>query len=266
MMGKEHLWTGAVDFVLVSIPVELAPAVHEQRIAFRLLHESDNALLQRQMYCRADDRFVHAEHIVNGYEVEPERYVVVTDEEYEALEPQRSQAISIDSFIDFEEIDPVYFDRPYYLVPRAGGERSYRLLVEVMQEKHKAALGRFVLHNKEHLVALWAGEQVLNLMMLHFPEQVMDREELRPQDVQAQPAKVKAISAVMRKLKGQYDPAQYVDEHRRQVLDYLHEKAGEQGTVVAAGPEEAEEQPVEQEEGRDLVAALEESLARTRAR
>ena len=265
-MGWEHLWTGTVDFVLVSIPVEIVPAVHEQRIALRLMHRPDNAPLQRRMYCPADDRFVHAEHIVGGYEVEPDRYVVVTDEEYESLEPKRSRTIAIDSFVDFDEIDPVYFDRPHYLVPREGGERSYRLLVEVLQETGKAGLAKFVLHNREHLIALWAREQVLNLMMLHFPEQVMDREEFRPKETKAQPARVKAMTAVMEKLQGRYDPAKYVDEHRRQVLDYLQEKAREQGTVLAAEPERAEEQPVEQEEGQDLVAALEESLARTRER
>jgi len=265
-MGWEHLWTGALDFVLVSVPVEIVPAVHEQRVAFRLMHERDDAPLQRQMYCPVDNRPIHSEHIVGGYEVEPHRYVIVTDEEYESLEPKRSQAITIDSFVDFAEIDPVYFDRPYYLVPREGGERSYELLVEVLRETGKAGLAKFVLHDREHLVALWAGERVLNLMMLHFSEQVGDRGDFRPKEAKAEPAKVKAIRAVMEKIKGKYEPARYVDEHRQQVLDYLREKAKERGTVAVAASEEAEEQPVEQEEGQDLVAALEESLARTRAR
>ena len=168
-MADEAVWTGAVNFVLVSIPVELLPAVHEKRVAFRLMHQRDDALLKREMYCPADGSFVHGEHIVNGYEVGPNRYVVVTDDEYQVLEPSRSQTIQIDSFVNFDEIDPVYFDRPYYVVPREGGERSYRLLVEVMQETHKAGLAKFVMHDREHMVALWAQSDVLSLMMLHFP-------------------------------------------------------------------------------------------------
>lgn len=265
-MAKESVWTGAVNFVLVSIPVEMVPAVQEDRLAFRLLHEKDDALLQRRMFCPADNAFVPRDQIVNGYEVEPDRYVVVSDEEYEALEPRRSQAISIDSFVDFEEIDPVYFDRPYYLVPREGGERPYRLLTEVLQETRKVGLARFVLHDREHFVALWAQADVLVLMLLHYQEQVADRESLRSRGVTAEPARVGAMAAVMQGMKADYNPAHYVNQHREQVLGYLREKARQRGTVAAAGPEAVEEQPAEQEEGQDLVAALEESLARARRR
>ncbi len=265
-MPDEAVWTGAVNFVLVSIPVEILPAAHEKRVAFRLMHHKDDALLKREMYCPADGSFVHGQHIVNGYEVGPGRYVVVTDDEYDALEPSRSQTIQIDSFVNFDEIDPVYFDRPYYVVPREGGERSYRLLVEVMQETHKAGLAKFVLHDREHLVVLWAQNDVLSLMMLHFADAVADMEEIRPKQAQPQPAKVGAITAALQQLRGDYDPTKYVDEHRERVLGYLQEKAKQQGTVEVAAPEGMEEQAVEQAEGQDLVTALEESLARARAR
>jgi len=265
-MADEAVWTGAVSFVLVSVPVEILPAVHEQRVAFRLMHHKDDALLKREMYCPADGSFVSGEHIVNGYEVGPARYVVVTDDEYQALEPSRSQTIQIDAFVSFDEIDPVYFDRPYYVVPREGGERSYGLLVEVMQETHKAGLAKFVRHDREHLVVLWARNDVLNLMMLHFAEAAADIQEVRPKQVRPQAARVGAITVAIQQLTGDYDPAKYVDEHRERVLGYLQEKAKQQGTVEVAAPEGTQEQVVEQEEGQDLVAALEESLARARAR
>jgi DNA end-binding protein Ku len=265
-MPDEAVWTGAVNFVLVSIPVQILPAVHEKRVAFRLVHQRDDALLKREMYCPADGAFVQGEHIANGYEVGPDSYVVVTDDEYDALEPSRSQTIQIDSFVNFDEIDPVYFDRSYYVAPREGGERSYGLLVEVMQETRKAGLARFVLHDREHLVALWARNDVLGLMMLHFPEEVADTGEIRPKQAKPQAARVGTITAAIQQLRGDYDPAKYVDEHRERVLGYLQEKAKQQGTVEVAAPQTAEEQPVEQEEGQDLVAALEESLARARAR
>ncbi len=157
-------------------------------------------------------------------------------------------------------------DRPYYVVPREGGERSYQLLVEVMQETHKAGLAKFVLHDREHLVALWAQNDVLSLMMLHFPEEVADTDEIRPKEARPQAARVGATTAAIQQLRGDYDPAKYVDEHRERVLGYLQEKAKQQGTVEVAAPEAAEEQAVEQEGGQDLVTTLEESLARARAR
>ncbi len=265
-MAAEGVWSGALNFVLVSTPVEMVPAAQERGIVFRLLHRKDNVPLRRQMFCSADHTFVPREQVVNGYEVGPNQYVVVTDEECQALEPRRSQTMQIDSFVDLGAIPPVYFDRPYYLVPREGGERAYRLLTEVVQTTGKAGLAKFVLHDREHLVALWAQGDILTLMLLHYREQMADREAVRPKETKPQPAKVGAITAVMQRLRGEYNPAHYLDEHRERVLGFLQEKARQQGTVTAPVPEEAEEQPSEPPEEQDLVRALEESLARARHR
>jgi len=265
-MPDESVWSGALNFVLVSTPVEMVPAAREKGIVFRLLHRKDHVPLRRQMFCPADPTFVPREHVVTGYEVGPNKYAVVTDEEYEALEPRRSQTIQIDSFVDFGAIAPVYFDRPYYLVPREGGERAYRLLTEVTQATRKAGLAKFVLHDREHLIALWAQGDVLTLMLLHYREQIADREAIRPKEAKPEPAKVGAITAVMQRLRGEYNPAHYIDEHRERVLGFLQEKARQQGTVAAPVSEEAEEPPVGQPEEQDLVRALEESLARTKHR
>jgi DNA end-binding protein Ku len=266
MMPDASIWTGAVNFVLVSIPVEIVPAVHEDRLAFRLMHAKDGVPLRREMFCPAENAFVPPEQIADGYEVEPGGCVVVTDEEYAALEPRRSQTIAIDSFVDLGEIDPVYFDRPYYLVPREGGERSYQLLTAVLQETRKAGLAKFVMHGREHLVALWAQGNVLTLMLLHYREQIADREAVRPKEVQPQPDRVGALTAVMQRLRGDYNPAHYVDEHRQRVLGFLQQKAQQQGTVAVAGPEQAGKPPAGAEEGQDLIRALEESLARAKKR
>jgi DNA end-binding protein Ku len=266
MMPDESIWTGAVNFVLVSIPVEIVPAVHEDRIVFRLMHGTDGTPLRREMYCPADNVLVPREQIASGYEVGSNHYVVVTDEEYEALEPRRSQTIAIDSFVSLRDIDPVYFDRPYYLMPREGGERSYQLLTGVLQETHRAGLAKFVMHGREHLAALWAQGNIMTLMLLHYREQIADREALRPKEARPQPDRVGALTAVMQRLRGDYNPAHYVDEHRQRVLGFLQEKAQEQGTVAVPEPEHAEEQPAVAEEGQDLVSALEESLARARKR
>jgi DNA end-binding protein Ku len=266
MMPDESVWTGAVNFVLVSIPVAIVPAVHEDRLAFRLLHAKDDAPLRREMLCPAENLFVPPEQIAHGYEAGPDRYVVVTEAEDAALEPRRSQTIAIDAFVNVREIDPVYFDRPYYLVPREGGERSYQLLTHVLQETHKAGLAKFVMDGREHLVALWAQGNVLTLMLLHYREQIADGEALRPKQARPEPARVGALAAVMQRRRGDYNPAHYIDEHRQRVLGFLQEKAQQQGTVAVPEPRRVEEQPAGQEEGQDLVSALEESLARAKRR
>jgi DNA end-binding protein Ku len=263
-MPGAKIWTGTLSFVLVSIPVELISAVRHTRVSFRLMHKKDNALLQRRMYCPKHNTFVHPEHIVNGYEAGDDQYVIIRDEEYKALEPKRSQSIEINAFVGSEEIDSIYFDRPYYLLPRKGGAKSYVMLRQVMQETGKVGLARFVLHTREHLVAVRAKEGILELMTLHYNAQVRDTDQIVPH-VKAQTAKVKSITEQIKKAKGKYDLNRYIDDHRRQILEFLEQKAKEGHTVTIEKPEE-EEEPVEQEAQADLISILEESLAKVKSK
>ena len=130
------------------------PAVREQGIAFHMLHDEDHARLRRKMVCSVDDKEVHSENTVKGYEIAPDQFVVIEQSELEAVQPKKSRTIGIEDFVDLVDIDPVYYDRPYYLVPEETGVKPYRLLVEALQQSKRVAIARFVMHNKEYLAAI----------------------------------------------------------------------------------------------------------------
>jgi DNA end-binding protein Ku len=262
-MARSSIWSGMLTFVLVSIPVNIVPAVRPKRTSFHLLHRTDHARLRLKMFCPVDQTYVHPEHILNGYPVDGDRYVIVRDEEYEALEPKRSQAIEIESFVDFDQIDPVFYDRPYYLVPKKGGEKPYRLLHESMKNTSRAGIARLVIRDREYLVAVWPLEKSLGLMLLHFAQQVRQPEQFAP-SVDADAESVKKIIRVMESKKIDYNPDNYTDEYRVRLLEFLDRKAKEGQVVTAPETDEQEEkaEPVESEQ--DLIAALEESLSHAR--
>jgi DNA end-binding protein Ku len=262
-MARNSIWAGMLTFVLVSIPVNIVPAVRPRHTSFHLLHRSDHARLRRRMFCPADQTYVHPEHILSGYPVEGGRCVVVREEEYQSIEPKRSQVIEIEAFVDFDQIDPVFYDRPYYLVPRKGGEKPCRLLHESMKNTGRAGIARLVIRDREYLVAVWPLEKTLGLMLLHFAQQIRDPAQFAP-SVEADAESVKNIIRVMESKKIDYDPNSYTDEYRVHLLEFLDRKAkeGQVVTTPETGDEEEKAEPVESEQ--DLIAALEESLSHAR--
>src|SRR5512139_2950075 len=177
-MAVQGIWSGTISFSLVAIPVRLVKAIEPGRISFRLLHSKDYSPLARRMFCPEQETTVATDEIVRGYEIEPDKDILMTDEELESVSPERSRTIEIVEFIDLKEVDPVYFDHPYYLVPAKGGEKAYRLLAEVMRRTNKAGLARFVLHEREYLVAVKSTEGVLALITLHYPEEILPDADL----------------------------------------------------------------------------------------
>src|SRR4051812_10515240 len=167
------MWSGSISFGLVNVPVKLFIAVREKNIHFHMLHDQDHARLRRKMVCEADGKEVHPEHIVRGYEIAPDRYVIVNDRELEALAPKASRSIEIHDFVDIDEIDPLYYDRPYYLAPGEHATKSYRLLVEAMQKSKKVAIATFVMREKEYLAALRPVNGVICLTTMHFSDEVL---------------------------------------------------------------------------------------------
>ncbi|MBE0616829.1 MAG: Ku protein [Proteobacteria bacterium] len=254
-MAGQGIWSGTISFSLVAIPVRLVRAVAPQRIAFRLLHSTDHSPLARRMFCPEDEAMVSPEEIVRGYELAPDHYLPVTDEELESVSPERSRTIEILEFIDLDEVDPVYFDRPYYLVPLKGGEKSYRLLAEVMRQTNKAGLAKFVLSEREYLVAVTSREGALVLVTLHYHDEVLPEAELAPEEAKISGAAKTRLKARIKKMMVDFDPEKYADARREKVLDLLKRKAREEAPVEAPGAEE--------EEGAgppDLMAALEEAM------
>ncbi len=257
------IWTGTLSFVMVSIPVEIVSAIHPSKISYHLMHKEDNSPIRTRMFCPNDKKFVHPEHIVNGYEVDDNTYVIVKEQEYKALEPEKSQTIEISSFIDLKNINPVYFDKHYYLLPRKGGSKAYQLLTQVMKETQKAGISKFVLRSREYLVIVRPYNRILGLMVLHFPQEIRDPQEILPENIKAEPQKVKIISDALKKLKTKYEPESYEDKNYNTILNFLENKAKEQGTVKIEEPAEEE---ISEMETEDLAAALEESLAKAKSR
>ncbi len=181
------IWSGAVSFGLVSVPVKLYSAVSPKTVRFHQLHAADGVRIQQRRVCPADGEEVAYEDIVKGYEIAPDRYVVVEPGELDALAPRKTRTIDIEDFVELEQIDPIYYDHPYYLVPGPGGAKPYRLLVDAMRASNKVAIARFVLRSKEQLVALRPLDGTLAMATMNFYDEVVDPsglEELPGDEVQ----------------------------------------------------------------------------------
>ena len=172
------IWTGSITFGLLNVPVKLYSAVSKKSVSFRELRESDGSRVRHKRVAEADGEEVDYEDIVKGYEIAPEQYVVITKDELEELDPKKTRAIEIQDFVDLDEIDPIYFDHPYYLGPDKGAESAYALLVKAMAESHKVAIARFVLRNRESLAAIRPMDGVLTMATMRFADEVVSPDEL----------------------------------------------------------------------------------------
>ncbi|KAF0220190.1 MAG: DNA end-binding protein [Geobacteraceae bacterium] len=254
-MAVQGIWSGTISFSLVAIPVQLVKAIAPGRVSFRLLHSKDYSPLARRMFCPEQETMVPPDEIIRGYEIGPDRYIPITDEELESVSPERSRTIEIVEFIDMAEVDSIYFDHPYYLVPLKGGEKSYRLLVEVMRRTNKAGLAKFVLAEREYLVAVKSTEGALTLTTLHYSEEILPDEDVSPQEGKIDAAEKSRMKKSIKEMMADFNPEKYADERREKIVDLLKKKAKEEATVEA--PEIAEE---EGEGPADLIAALEEIM------
>ena len=255
------IWSGSISFGLLNVPVRLYSAVSKQTVRFRELREGDGSRVKHKRVAESDGKEVPYEKIVKGYEYAPDQYVVLSRDELSELEPQRSRAIEIQDFVDLDEIDPIYFEQPYYLGPDKGAERAYALLVQAMTDARKVAVARFVLRNKEHLAAIRPMGNVLTLTTMRFHDEVSSPQDLDGEVFEeAKPKKpekreLEMATQLIESLTSDFDPDKYRDEYREELLDLLERKA--EGKEVVSAPTE-EPKPTK---APDLMAALEESLA-----
>jgi DNA end-binding protein Ku len=258
------IWTGSISFGLLNVPVKLYSAVSARSISFRELRQGDNSRVRHRKVAEADGEEVPYEEIVKGYEVAPEQYVVLSKAELDNLAPKKTKAIQIEDFVDLDEIDPIYFDRPYYLGPQPGAERAYALLVEAMSTQRKVAIARFVMRNRESLAAIRATGKVLTLATMRFADEVVPPEQLEgllgeTEDVEPNEREVEMAKALIDSLAADFEPAAYKDEYREELLALIERKArGEDLVAVDAEAPTPTKAP-------DLMAALEESLAAVKA-
>jgi DNA end-binding protein Ku len=258
-MAMQGMWNGTISFGLVAIPVRLVKAIDPGRISFHLLHSKDFSPLARRMFCPDEGTIVPPDEIIRGYEILPDKYIPITDEELESVSPERSRTIEIMEFIDMKEVDPVYCDHPYYLVPSRGGEKAFRLLVEVMRRTNKAGLARFVLAEREHLVVVTGRDGALVLTTLHYSDEILPEEDLSPDRGKVDAEEQDRIKKNIEHMIEDFNPGKYADERRKRLMDLLAAKVKEKAPV--------ETPVVEEEEGEgpaDLVAALEESMRKAK--
>ncbi len=257
--ASHPIWSGTISFSLVAIPVQLVKAVEPGRVSFRMLHSKDYSPLQRRMLCPEEDRMVRPDEIIRGYEIGPDKYIPITDDELESVSPERSRTIEIAEFIDMKEVDPVYFDHPYYLVPSKGGEKAYHLLAEVLRRTRRAGLAKFVLGEREYLVAVKSEDGALALITLHYSEEILPDQDLSPKESKTGAEEKRRLKEHIRNMMSDFDPEKYADRRRKKITDILKKRAKETGPVEA--PRTAEE---ELEGPPDLVAALKESMRKVK--
>ncbi|HEX3173486.1 MAG TPA: Ku protein [Solirubrobacterales bacterium] len=254
------IWSGTISFGLLNVPVKLYSAVARRGISLREIRESDGARIRHRRVAEGTDEEVPYEQIVKAFELAPDRYVPLTKDELGAMAPEKTRAIEVQDFVDLDQIDPIYFDSPYYLGPAPGAEKAYSLLAEAMERSGKVAIARFVFRNKEHLAALRPSDRVLTLTTMRFADEVVAPSEL--DDVlpseKPKPAKreVEMAEQLIGSLTRDFDPAAYRDEYREQLLSLIERKA--EGEDVLSAPAVEEPKPTS---APDLMSALEESIA-----
>jgi DNA end-binding protein Ku len=257
------LWSGSLSFGLVNVPVAIISAVRDVDLHFRQLHEKDGAPIDVQRWCSAEDVEVPFEEVAHGYELEDGRQVVISDDELAAVEPRRTRTIDIEQFVAAAEVDPIYFDHPYLLVPSPdddGAARAYGLLTEVMRGTDRAALGRFVMRAKEYLVIVRARERALTLSTMLFADELRSLEGVdtaargphRPERKQ-----LEAAVTVIEELSTEWDPARYKDRYRARLRRVVDRKRKGHTVKAPAIREQREGAP-------DLMDALERTLAEMR--
>lgn len=261
------MWTGSLSFGLVNVPVQLVSAVRDQDVHFHQVHRDTGERVQTKRVAAVDGKEVAWEDIAKGWETDDGEMVVLTEADFESAQPEKTRTVDIDLFVDLQDIDPVYFDHPYWLLPAGDGDgpvRAYRLLVDVMGNAGQVAIGRIVLRAKEYLVALREQDGLLSLTTMHFADEIRSPDEIDaiPQGAKGEgtQGEIDDAVALIGELTDEFRPGRYDDCHRVRLLRLIDEKR-KNGEVEIPEPEP---EPVPQKAPSDLMAALEESLAKAR--
>ncbi len=256
------IWSGAISFGLVNVPIKLYSATSPKSVRFHQLSSKTGARIRQKRVDPSTGDEVPFEDIVKGYELTPDRYVLIEPEELEALDPKVTKTIDIEEFVDLADIDPIYYDHSYYLAPAAGGAKAYRLLLEAMREAGKVAIGRIVIRSKQQLCALRPTGDVLGLSTMLFGDEVLSPDRLDELDAlseaEATKRELTMAQQLIESLSADFDPTRFKDEYRERVLDLIERKAA--GEEIAVVPEAEDTAPAP-----DLMAALEASLAEVRS-
>jgi DNA end-binding protein Ku len=259
------IWTGAISFGLVTVPVKLYSAVNRKTVRFNQLNAQTGSRIAQKRVDASTGEEVAYEDLVKGYEIASDRYVVIEPGELESVQPAKTKTIDIEDFVDLADIDPIFYDHPYYLAPAAGGAKPYRLLLEAMRETEKVAIAKVVIRQKESLVAIRAlqDHDVLEMATMLFADEVVDPDRLddipAADDVKMNDRELAIAKQLVESLAGEFEPEKYHDTYREAVLEMIERKAA--GEEIAIQPEAEEAAPVP-----DLMSALKASLDAVRER
>jgi len=259
------IWTGAISFGLVTVPVKMYSAVSRKTVRFHQLNKETGVRIQQRRVDPTTGDEVPYDAIVKGYELTPDQYVIIEPGELDALDPKKTKSIEIEDFVSLDEIDPIYFDHPYYLAPGAGGSKPYRLLLEAMRETGRVAIANVVIRSKQQLVAVRAmDDNVLAMSTMVYPDEVIDASSIDElagvQDVEINARELDIAKQLVDSLAGAFDAGKYRDTYREEVLALVERKA--EGREIAVQPAAAEDDA----EVPDLMSALKASLDAVKAR
>ncbi len=251
------LWKGSISFGLVNIPVSLYPATRREELSFRLLRSSDLSPVNYKRVAQTDGKEVPWEQIVKGYEYEKGKFVVLKDEDFKRVDIEATQTVDILDFVQLAEVNPMYFQKPYYLVPDKGGAPAYALLHEVLKDTRKAGIAKVVIRTRQHLAAVKAQDNVLILEIMHFADELVDVEELNIPATKAAPRKreVEMAKALVEQMTEKWDATRYTDDYSSALMEMIKQKIASGGKTAPAAPKAKRQTNV-----IDLAAVLQQSL------
>jgi DNA end-binding protein Ku len=255
------IWSGTISFGLVNVPVKLYTAVRENAIHFHLLGPDGKCRLRRKLVCPETGKEVEWKETKRGYEISPDQYVVVDDQELGRLKPEASRSIDIQDFVDLSEIDPVYYGDSYYLAPDQRAGKAFRLLHDAMARSKRVGIATFVMRQKQHLAAIRPVGQIMMLATMHYADEIVPAIDLEESgsDAKVDKRELEMANRLIETLSGPFDPSKYKDDYREEVMKLIESKS--EGGEVYIPPSHEEPAKV-----RTLVKALEESLAAAKRR
>lgn len=250
------LWTGAISFGLVTIPVRLVSAVQDKQLRLHMLSQDGRCRLRRKLYCPESGEEYDFKETARGYEVAPDEYVLLQNEEIERLKPESGRTINIKDFVDLSDIDPVFYQKPYYLIPDKQGAKAYDLLVRAMEESGRVGIAKFTMRSNEYLAALRVKDGLICLETMRFADEVVASEEVERPEAKEKPdeREVAMAKQLIDMLSGSFDPGKYHDEYRERLEQLVEKKAAGQ-TMILPEEEEAPRTNV-----IDLMSVLKASL------
>jgi DNA end-binding protein Ku len=254
------IWKGSISFGLVNIPIALYPATRREEFKFRLLRKSDLSPVSYKRVAEKDGKEVPWDQIVKGYEYEKGKYVVLKDEDFERVDLEATQTVDIQDFVDQEEIDPIFFYKPYYLEPQKGGDKAYALLRDALKDSNKVGIAKVVIKTRQYLAGVKPEDGVLVLELMHFADELADPGKLHvPKKTEVGKREMNMAKSLIDSMSSKWNPEKYRDDYREALMEVIEEK-------VETGGKEIEEKPKKARKPTkviDLVSVLQKSLEQT---